>query len=66
MSLSSQPQSRMQNSTTQNATAAAPPTEAATALSDAIDDFLGDVERKFKTISDEILTKREWLEYIAG
>jgi hypothetical protein len=33
--------------------------EASSALAEAIDDFLGDLERKFKTVSDEILTKRE-------
>jgi len=33
--------------------------EAATKLAEAIDDFLGDLEKKFKGISDEILTKRE-------
>ncbi|KIW64261.1 hypothetical protein PV04_09208 [Phialophora macrospora] len=31
--------------------------EAATKLAAAIDDFLGDLEKKFKGISDEILTK---------
>ncbi|KAJ9652534.1 hypothetical protein H2198_008209 [Neophaeococcomyces mojaviensis] len=39
--------------------AAAPPSEASTKLAEAIDDFLGDVEKKFKNISDEILSKRE-------
>ncbi|OAG44961.1 hypothetical protein AYO21_00923 [Fonsecaea monophora] len=33
------------------------PNEAATKLAEAIDDFLGDLEKKFKGISDEILTK---------
>lgn len=33
--------------------------EAATKLAEAIDDFLGDLEKKFKGISDEILTKCE-------
>jgi hypothetical protein len=33
--------------------------DASSALAEAIDDFLGDLERKFKTVSDEILTKRE-------
>lgn len=33
--------------------------EAAGRLAEAIDDFLGDIEKKFKGISDEILTKRE-------
>jgi len=37
---------------------AASPTEAATKLAEAIDDFLGDLEKKFKNIGDEILTKR--------
>ncbi|EXJ55700.1 hypothetical protein A1O7_08629 [Cladophialophora yegresii CBS 114405] len=31
--------------------------EATTKLAEAIDDFLGDLEKKFKGISDEILTK---------
>jgi len=33
------------------------PSDAASALAGAIDDFLGDLERKFKNVSDEILTK---------
>jgi hypothetical protein len=33
--------------------------DASSALAEAIDDFLGDLERKFRTVSDEILTKRE-------
>lgn len=33
------------------------PNDAATKLAEAIDDFLGDLEKKFKGISDEILTK---------
>jgi hypothetical protein len=33
--------------------------DASSALAEAIDEFLGDLERKFKTVSDEILTKRE-------
>ena len=33
--------------------------EAAGRLAEAIDDFLGDIEKKFKGISDEILTKCE-------
>lgn len=47
------------------ASAAAAPTpsagdrssNAATQLSEAIDDFLADVEKKFKAMSDEVLTK---------
>lgn len=39
--------------------------EAAGRLAEAIDDFLGDIEKKFKGISDEILTKRESLQCIA-
>jgi len=35
----------------------AEPNNAATKLAEAIDDFLGDLEKKFKGISDEILTK---------
>lgn len=34
---------------------------AATQLSEAIDEFLGDVEQKFKVMNDEILTKRSHL-----
>jgi len=49
--------SRPQTATTTNT--AAPPSSAAAKLTDAIDDFLGDVEKKFKSISDEILTKCE-------
>ncbi|KIY03762.1 uncharacterized protein Z520_00453 [Fonsecaea multimorphosa CBS 102226] len=33
------------------------PNDAATKLAEAIDDFLGDLEKRFKGISDEILTK---------
>jgi hypothetical protein len=33
--------------------------DASSALAGAIDDFLGGLERKFKTVNDEILTKRE-------
>ncbi|KIX08266.1 uncharacterized protein Z518_02922 [Rhinocladiella mackenziei CBS 650.93] len=33
------------------------PNDAATKLAEAIDDFLGNLEKKFKGISDEILTK---------
>jgi len=32
-------------------------TNAATQLSEAIDEFLADVEKKFKVMNDEILTK---------
>ncbi|KAI1624885.1 hypothetical protein EDD37DRAFT_608355 [Exophiala viscosa] len=35
----------------------AAPNDATTKLTEAIDDFLGDLEKKFKGISDEILTK---------
>jgi hypothetical protein len=40
------------------------PNDAASALAEAIDDFLGDLERKFKTVSDEILTRRKIIERI--
>jgi hypothetical protein len=47
--------------TAQHHQSAPPPSEhgqeAATKLAEAIDDFLGDLEKKFKGISDEILTK---------
>jgi len=33
------------------------PNGAPSALAEAIDDFLRDLERKFKTVSDEILTR---------
>src|ERR1700743_3953249 len=42
---------------TQSASASESGQEAATKLAEAIDDFLGDLEKKFKGISDEILTK---------
>ena len=35
------------------------PNDAPSALAEAIDEFLGDLELKFKTVSDEILTKRK-------
>lgn len=35
----------------------APTTDAAAKLAEAIDDFLGDLEKKFKGISDEVLNK---------
>lgn len=57
--MSVQSQSRPQTASSTSAAAAAPPSEAAAKLADAIDDFLGDVDKKFKNISDEILTKRE-------
>lgn len=38
-------------------TAPSPSTNAASQLSEAIDEFLGDVEKKFKVMNDEILTK---------
>jgi len=44
-------------STTTTTSDAASPNDAATKLAEAIDDFLGDLEKKFKGISDEILTK---------
>ena len=31
--------------------------DASTALTEAIDDFLGDLEKKFKNISDEVLSR---------
>lgn len=37
----------------------AAPNDATSKLAEAIDDFLGDLEKKFKGISDEILTKRK-------
>jgi hypothetical protein len=40
------------------------PNDATSALAEAIDDFLGDLERKFKTVSDEILTRRKVIERI--
>lgn len=45
---------------TSTSTDLAGPNDAATKLAEAIDDFLGDLEKKFKGISDEILTKREF------
>ena len=40
------------------------PNEATSALAEAIDDFLGELERKFKTVSGEILTKRETIDHL--
>lgn len=48
---------RPQSSTSASTTVAAPPSEASAKLAEALDDFLLDVERKFKNISDEILSK---------
>ena len=62
--MTTQTQSRPRTATSTSTTA--PPTEAATKLSDAIDDFLGDVEKKFKNISDEILTKRTYIHTVYG
>jgi hypothetical protein len=45
-----------QSSTTDQA----PTTDAAAKLAEAIDDFLGDLEKKFKGISDEVLNKCEF------
>ena len=42
------------------------PNDAATKLAEAIDDFLGDLEKKFKGISDEILTKCECIFSLSG
>ena len=51
------------NSTTttlpQSAAAAESSSDPSTNLAEAIDDFLGDLEKKFRGISDEILTKCE-------
>ncbi|KAJ9501273.1 hypothetical protein LTR99_004676 [Exophiala xenobiotica] len=60
------PTSPPYSSTSKTATAAAAsasasdfaaPNDATSKLTEAIDDFLGDLEKKFKGISDEILTK---------
>jgi len=59
-SFSSQPATLNTNSTLANSTpadATSPKNDAASLLGDAIDDFLGDLEKKFKSVSDEILTK---------
>jgi hypothetical protein len=40
------------------------PNGAPSALAEAIDDFLRDLERKFKTVSDEILTRRKIIKRI--
>lgn len=61
--MSVQSQSRPQTATTTTSSAAAAvgsPSDASAKLAEAIDDFLGDVEKKFKNISDEILTKRKF------
>jgi len=46
-----------QITTTNSSATETAPNEASTKLAEAIDDFLGDLETKFKGISDEILTK---------
>ena len=43
----------------------APQTDATSALAEAIDDFIGDIEKKFKVVSDEILTKRTFPQSLA-
>ena len=45
------------DSTTNPLASEPPPVDATTKLAEAIDDFLGDLEKKFKGISDEILTR---------
>jgi hypothetical protein len=40
------------------------PNDATSALAEAIDDFLGDLERKFKTVSDEVLIRCKIIERI--
>lgn len=40
-----------------NSTAIPSTSEASAKLAEALDDFLADVEKKFKSVSDEILTK---------
>ncbi|EXJ84478.1 hypothetical protein A1O3_05146, partial [Capronia epimyces CBS 606.96] len=56
---SSEPPLSRATTATAAASDVAGPNDAATKLAEAIDDFLGDLEKKFKGISDEILTKRE-------
>jgi hypothetical protein len=46
------------DATTTQSTAGSNNPNAATQLSEAIDEFLADVEKKFKVMNDEILTKR--------
>lgn len=43
--------------TTNNASETTSAQEASAKLAEAIDDFLGDLDKKFKNISDEILTR---------
>jgi len=50
-------ESRTTSTTISASPTAAPSSEAAAKLAESIDDFLGDVEKKFKNISDEILSK---------
>lgn len=54
MSVTNRPQS---SGTSTATTVTAPPSEASAKLAEALDDFLLDVEKKFKSISDEILSK---------
>lgn len=66
MSVANRPQSSISattnTTTTAATTVAAPPSEASAKLAEALDDFLLDVERKFKNVSDEILSKRKLCE----
>lgn len=50
---------RPQSATSATTTVAAPPSEASAKLAEALDDFLLEVEKKFKNFGDEILIKCE-------
>lgn len=52
-----QSRASMNLNATDNGQGGGAPNEASAALAEAIDDFLGDLEKKFKGISQEILTK---------
>ena len=57
MSVSPPPGSQVSSSSATAAATAESSADATSKLAEAIDDFLGDLEKKFKGISDEILTR---------
>lgn len=57
MSVSPPPGSQVSSSSATATASAESSADATSKLAEAIDDFLGDLEKKFKGISDEILTR---------
>ena len=57
MSVSPPPGSQVSSSSPTATTTVESSADATSKLAEAIDDFLGDLEKKFKGISDEILTR---------